>query len=195
VFPQDEVVRVCALARSRGLATFLDGARLWNASVASGLSEAELAAPFDLGGSVVLQRTGCAGRIAARGLARVDRRRKPHRRMLGGAMRQVGIFAAAALYGLEHHRERLAEDHEHARLLAEALAGGPAVMLDLDSVQTNIVVFRLAPGSMDADYFGCASRERGVLLNAFGPRTVRAVTHLDVSREQVERAARFCATF
>ena len=189
VFPQDEVVRICTLARSRGLATFLDGARLWNASVASGLSEAELAAPFDLVAVSFSKGLGAPGGSLLAGSRELIAAANRHRRMLGGAMRQVGIFAAAALHGLDHHRERLAEDHKHARLLAEALAGSPVVMLDLDSVQTNIVVFRLAPGAGDAATLVAQARERGVLLNAFDTRTVRAVTHLDVSRAQVERAA------
>jgi threonine aldolase len=104
-------------------------------------------------------------------------------------MRQAGIFAAAALHGLDHHRERLADDHRNARLLAQALAEVPAVRLDLASVQTNIVVFHLRDGAPDAATLVVWARERGVLLNPFGARTVRAVTHLDVSHEQVEQAA------
>jgi threonine aldolase len=111
------------------------------------------------------------------------------RRMLGGAMRQTGFYAAAALHALEHHRARLVEDHGHARALALALAGSPKVHLDLGTVQTNIVVFHLADGAPDAAGFVAQAREHGVLLNAFGVRTVRAVTHLDVSAEQVSQAA------
>ncbi len=103
-------------------------------------------------------------------------------------MRQNGLFAAAALHALDHHRERLADDHRHARTLAELLAASPAVRLDLATVQTNIVVFRLAPGAPDAATLVARARERGVLLNAFAERTVRAVTHLDVSGEQATRA-------
>ena len=189
VFPQDEVVRICALARRRGLASFLDGARLWNASVASGRPEAELAAPFDLVAVSFSKGLGAPGGSVLAGSKELIVAATRHRRMLGGAMRQVGILAAAALFGLDHHRARLAEDHSHARLLAEALAGSPAVQIDLSSVQTNIVVFHLADGAPDADALIARARERGVLLNAFGARTVRAVTHLDVSREQAERAA------
>ena len=105
-------------------------------------------------------------------------------------MRQNGIFAAAALHALDHHLARLAEDHANARRFAERLAGAAAVQLDLATVQTNIVVFRLADAlAIDAPTLSARARERGVLVNAFGPRTVRAVTHLDVSRAQCERAA------
>jgi len=189
VFPQDEAVRICAAARERGLASFLDGARLWNAAVASGRSEAELAAPFDMVAVAFSKGLGAPGGSLLAGsralIAAADR----HRRMLGGAMRQTGIFAAAALHGLDHHRSRLAEDHRQARRLAEALAECPAVVIDLATVQTNIVVFQLAADAPDAATLVAQARERGVLLNAFAARTVRAVAHLDVSGEQVTRAA------
>lgn len=104
-------------------------------------------------------------------------------------MRQVGLFAGAGLYALDHHLERIEEDHANARLLAEQLLQSKHVVLDPASVQTNILVFRLAPGAPDAATVVSRAREQGVLVLAFGPRTVRAVTHLDVSRAQCERAA------
>ena len=109
-------------------------------------------------------------------------------------MRQNGIFGAAALYALDHHLQRLAEDHANARVFAERLRAGAPVELDLATVQTNIVVFQL-PTSMpvDAPTLSARARERGVLVNAMGPRTVRAVTHLDVSRAQCETAAALLA--
>jgi threonine aldolase len=108
--------------------------------------------------------------------------------MLGGAMRQAGIFAAGALHALDHHVDRLREDHAHARLVADRLVESPSVQLDPATVRTNIVVFNLAPGAPDAATVVARARDAGVLVVAFGPRTVRAVTHLDVSREQCERA-------
>ena len=112
--------------------------------------------------------------------------------MLGGAMRQAGILAAGGLYALAHNVERLAEDHANARSLAESLARNEAIVLDPARVETNIVVFDLAeaPGVPDAPAFVAACSERGVLLNAFGPRTVRAVTHLDVDAAACTRAAK-----
>ncbi|UCE31204.1 MAG: aminotransferase class I/II-fold pyridoxal phosphate-dependent enzyme [Burkholderiales bacterium] len=189
VFPQDEAVKICALARARGLATFLDGARLWNASVATGLSEAKLSAPFDLVAVSFSKGLGAPGGSLLAGSRELIQRANRHRRMLGGAMRQVGIFAAGALHGLDHHRERLADDHRHARLLGEALAARPGVRIDLTALQTNIVVFHLEPPAQDAATLTAQARERGVLINAIAARTIRAVTHLDVAREQVERAA------
>jgi len=188
VFPQEEVVRICALARSRGIATFLDGARLWNASIASGIAEAALAAPFDLVAVSFSKGLGAPGGSLLAGPRDVIVAATRQRRMLGGAMRQTGFFAAAALHGIEHHRARLAEDHANARRFAQALATHPSVELDLATVQTNIVVFRLRAGTIDAATLVQRARERGVLVNAFDARTIRAVTHLDVSREQAEHA-------
>jgi threonine aldolase len=108
--------------------------------------------------------------------------------MLGGAMRQTGFFAAAALHGVENHRARLADDHANARRFAEMLAASPLVRLDLETVQTNIVVFHLRTGAVDATTLVQRARERGVLLNAFDARTVRAVTHLDVSAAEAVQA-------
>ena len=188
VFPQDEVKRVCEAAREHGLATFLDGARLWNASVASSLSERDLAAPFDMVAVAFSKGLGAPGGSALAGSKALIAAAAHKRRMFGGAMRQNGIFSAAALHGLEQHRARLAEDHRNAKRLAEMLAGCPAVKLDLTSVQTNIVVFHLAPGAVDAQTLVANAKARGVLVGAFGPRIVRAVTHLDVSGPQVEQA-------
>ena len=188
VFPQAEAEHICAVAHARGMATFLDGARLWNAAVASGRSEAELAAPFNLVAVAFSKGLGAPGGSLLAGRRELITAATRHRRMLGGAMRQTGFSAAAALHGLDHHRERLAADHCHARALAETLAASPAVQLDLATVQTNIVVFRLREGAPDAATLVAQARERGVLLNAFAARTVRAVTHLDVSAAEVARA-------
>jgi threonine aldolase len=190
VVPQAEVLRICAAARERGLATFLDGARLWNASAASGLTPAVLAAPFDLVAVAFSKGLGAPGGSLLAGSAALIQSARRHRQRLGGAMRQNGIFAAAALHGLDHHLARLPEDHANARLLAERLAAGAPVRLDLATVQTNIVVFHLPPEiPMDAPAVALRAREHGVLLNAFGPRTLRAVTHLDVTAAQCEQAA------
>ncbi len=189
VFAQDEVERVCALARSRGLATFLDGARLWNASVASGIAEGDLAAPFDLVAVSFSKGLGAPGGSLLAGSRELIAAATRQRRMLGGAMRQTGFFAAAALHGVEHHRARLADDHANARRLAGALAASPHVRLDLTTVQTNIVVFQLEPGAVDAATLVQRARAQGVLVNAFDARTIRAVTHLDVSAAQVEQSA------
>ena len=190
VVPQAEVLRLCAVAREHGLATFLDGARLWNASIASGLSTTELAAPFDLVAVAFSKGLGAPGGSTLAGSKATIQSADRHRRRMGGAMRQNGIFAAAALHGLDHHMARLSEDHVNARAFAERLATGAPVRLDLATVQTNIVVFHLPPEVVfDAPTLTARAREHGVLLNAFGPRTVRAVTHLDVDGAQCAKAA------
>jgi threonine aldolase len=189
IFPQDEVVRICAVARERGLASFLDGARLWNAAVASGRKLAELTAPFDLVAVALSKGLGAPGGSLLAGSRELIERAVRYRRMSGGAMRQVGIFAAAGLYALEHHMDRLAEDHANARLIAERLAESRRIAIDLAAAQTNILVFSVAEGAPDAATVVARAKERGLLIFAFGPRTLRAVTHLDVTREQCRRAA------
>jgi threonine aldolase len=189
VVPQATVERVCAAAREHGLATFLDGARLWNAAVASGRREAELAAPFDLVAVALSKGLGApGGSLLAGSRATLDLATR-YRRMFGGAMRQAGIYAAAGLHGLDHHHARLADDHANARAFAARLAQSPRVVLDLATVQTNIVVFSVAGDAPDGAAIVAAARARGVLVFAFGPRTIRAVTHLDVTTAQCLDAA------
>jgi threonine aldolase len=189
VFPQSEVVALCEAARQHSVATFLDGARLWNAAAASGGSLAELAAPFDLVAVALSKGLGAPAGSLLAGSRELIERATRYRRMFGGAMRQTGIYAAAGLFAIEHHRARLIEDHANARSLAERLAQHPRVEIDLATVQTNIIVFRLRDGAPDAATVVERAREQGVLLFAFGARTVRAVTHLDVNAAQCERAS------
>jgi threonine aldolase len=193
IFPQAEIERVCAAAREREVATFMDGARLWNVAIATRRPLAELAAPFDLVAVALSKGLGAPGGSLLAGSRPLIERALRYRRMSGGAMRQVGIFAAAGLYALDHHLERLAEDHANARLIAERLARCPRIRIDLERAQTNILVFELAPEAPNAAAVVAGAKERGVLIFAFGPRTVRAVTHLDVTREQCVRAAEILA--
>jgi threonine aldolase len=193
IVPLDQAMAICDAARASNVATYLDGARLWNASAATGVSVADLSAPFDLVAVAFSKGLGAPGGALVAGPRDLIGAAVRSRRMLGGAMRQVGIFAAAALHALDHHVERLADDHIHARLIAEQLAGVPAVDLDLTSVQTNIVIFNLREDGIDAAAFVAAARQRGVLVVSFGPRTVRAVTHLDVTRAECERAGAILA--
>jgi threonine aldolase len=189
VWPQPEVVAICAAAREAGIACYLDGARLFNAAAASGLSLAELARPFDLVSVALSKGLGCPVGGVMAGSADDIARALRQRRMFGGAMRQSGILAAAGLYALDHNVARLREDHANARLIAERLAGLPGVILDLATVQTNIVVFELAEGMPDAATIAARAKKAGVLVSALGARLLRAVTHLDVSAEQCRLAA------
>ncbi len=192
VFPADMLADAVKVAREHGLATYLDGARLLNAAVASGRPAADLARGFDLVGLSLSKGLGApVGSMLAGGRELIERAHR-YRRMAGGAMRQAGILAAAASYALENHVDRLADDHANARLLADELLRGDDVEIDLATVQTNIVVFSLVErrGVPDAVTFVERCRERGVLLNAFGPRVVRAVTHLDVTADDCRAAAK-----
>jgi threonine aldolase len=188
VWPLERVAAVSGWARARGLRVHMDGARIWNAHVASGTPlerYAELAdtvsACFSkgLGAPVGSILVGDAGTIA-----RAHRLRK----MLGGSMRQAGLLAAAALHALDHHVGRLAEDHAHARRLAEGLAGLEGVELDPSSIETNIVYFGLAEGGPSATEVVAAAEARGVRVLDTGPRRIRAVTHLGVDDAGIDRA-------
>jgi threonine aldolase len=189
VFPQAEAIRICEAAADHGVASYLDGARLWNAAVASGRSPSDCAAPFDLVSVALSKGLGAPGGSVLAGSTDTIQRCLRYRRMLGGAMRQVGLFAAAGLYALDHNMQRLADDHANARLFAEKIATSRRIVIDLETVQTNIVVFSIASEAPDAQTVVARAREHGLLVFAFGPRTIRAVTHLDVSREQCRRAA------
>lgn len=183
VLPLADLAALRAFADEHRVAVHLDGARLWNAHVATGVPLAEYGAVADVVAVCLSKGLGApvgsllAGPEALVAEARVRRKR------LGAGMRQVGVLAAAGLHALDHHVERLAEDHTHARLLAEACGVDPA------GVDTNIVAF----DRPDAGAFIAAAREAGVLVGAVGARTIRLVTHLDVSRSDAETAARALA--
>ncbi|MBN2124926.1 MAG: threonine aldolase family protein [Deltaproteobacteria bacterium] len=186
LWPLETIEEVCGLAGDRGLARHMDGARLLNAVVASGIPAREYAGHFDslwidfskgLGAPV-----GAA--LAGSGAFIEDAWRWKHQ--FGGAMRQAGIIAAGALYALEHHVERLAEDHANARILADGLDGLPGI--SVDPVETNIVFFDVSGLGMEGDVFNARLMERGARVSTMGGGRVRAVTHLDVSREQILEA-------
>lgn len=189
VVDQAEAISICAAAGDRRITSFLDGARLWNAAVASDTSVAELAAPFDVISVALSKGLGAPAGTMLAGPRDVIRECIRHRRMLGGAMRQIGILGAAGLYALDHHLDRLAEDHANAQLLGTTLRAGSRVRLAADPVETNIVIFSVTDDGPDAATVVSAARQRGVLVVAFGRRIVRAVTHLDVTREQCQLAA------
>jgi len=192
VFPQAEAEAICAAARELGMASYLDGARLFNTAVATGRSMAELSAPFDVVSVALSKGLGCpVGSVVAGRQADIQRAVRA-RRMFGGAMRQSGILAAAGLYALDKNLSRLAEDHANARILAERLASTP-VEIDLATVQTNIVIFRVPAPLPDAATVVRRAQEQGVLVSAFATRTVRAVTHLNVDAAQCQHAAEVLA--
>lgn len=179
IWPLNALAEVAAAAMERGLRLHLDGARLWNATVASGVPEHVYAAPFDTVTVCFSKGLGAPVGSALAGGRELIARARRFRKMYGGGMRQAGIIAAGALYALEHHRERLAEDHARARRLAEALAELPTVELDPATVETNIVIFRLRHGN--AREVTARLAEQGVLMIATAPDRIRAVSHLDIS--------------
>ncbi|MBK7399148.1 MAG: low-specificity L-threonine aldolase [Myxococcales bacterium] len=185
VWPRGQVERVLAAARARGLATHLDGARLWNACVASERTPAERAAGFDSVTVCLSKGLGAPVGSVLCGSADFVKAAHRYRKMLGAGMRQVGVLAAAGLHALEHHRARLADDHAHARALAEQLVAG-GLRVDLATVETNIVQIDL---DVDADPVLARARAAGVLVGASGPRRLRAVTHLDVDAAAVRLGA------
>lgn len=185
---------VTKAARDAGLRCHLDGARLWNASVASGTPMREYAAEFDSVSCCFSKGLGApVGSIVGADRETISRIRR-HRKMLGGAMRQSGILAAACLHAMEHHVARLAQDHGNARRLAETIARVPGLSVTPGpggaGPQTNIVYFDIDPGlGIDGNAFSERLREKGVLMLATAKHRLRAVTHLDVSAEDIDRAA------
>lgn len=189
VFPQAEVLAIADVARSHGLAMHLDGARIWNASVASGLDVATLAAPFDTVSVCFSKGLGAPIGSALCGSQELISRALRFRKMLGGGMRQAGILAAGALYALDHHRERIAEDHVAAKLIADTLR--TVAGAQVEPVETNIV--NVDTPEVPAERVVEAARDRGVLVGASGAHRVRIVTHLDLARDDIPWTAQALA--
>jgi threonine aldolase len=179
VLPLTDLQQLREYAVARGAAVHLDGARIWNAHVATGVPLDRWGACADVMAVCLSKGLGAPIGSAVLGSADAIAESRVWRKRMGGGMRQVGILAAAGLHALDHHVERLAEDHAHARLLAEACG------VDPEGVDTNIVVVERD----DAAAFVAAARDEGVLVATVGPTTVRLVTHLDVDRAAAERAA------
>ncbi len=186
VFPQDLVLAVAQEARALGLRLHLDGARLWNACIRTGRAPAELAAPFDTVSVCFSKGLGAPVGSALAGPRELLVEARRTRKRWGGGMRQIGILAAGARFALAHNRGRLADDHAHAELLYERLRGAGAALLP-HAPETNIV--QIDTGATLAAEVVTAAREHGVLVNASSRHRLRAVTHLDISREDVTRAA------
>jgi threonine aldolase len=179
---------ICEGAHELGLPVHLDGARIFNAAAASGVPVQELTRGFDTVMFCLSKGLGAPVGSMLVGTAEAMGRARDFRKALGGGMRQAGVLAAAGLVALEDGPARLCEDHANARLLANAVAKHEAADIDLGTVETNIVIFKLKTGH-DAAAFCAALKERGVLASAIATRAVRFVTHLDVSKEARVRAA------
>jgi threonine aldolase len=184
VWPLEQVRGVLDVARRYGLRTHLDGARLMNAVVASGVSAADYAGGFDTAWVDFTKGLGAPVGACMAGSRELIDEAWRLKQMMGGAMRQAGIIAAAGMYALDHNVERLAEDHENARVLAEGLAELPGVAIDPSTVETNIVIFEVP----DARGLSQRLKERDVDISPLDDRRMRAVTHLDVDRAGIESA-------
>lgn len=189
VLPYDGVVALCQWAASEGLARHLDGARLFNAVIASGIPASRWAEHFDTISVCFSKGLGAPVGSALVGPEEAIARARRHRKALGGGMRQAGVLAAAALYALDHNVERLAEDHAKAKILADAVGQIDGLSLDPPHAETNIVIFRLEERLGTAAEFVNRLRERGVRMGVNAKQKVRAVTHMDVTNADVRQAA------
>jgi len=189
VFPLENIVRITAWAREHGLATHLDGARLMNASIATGIPAAEYAKHFDTVSICFSKGLGAPIGSALSGPAELIARARRVRKVLGGGMRQGGMAAAGALFAIEHNIERLREDHENAQIIAQAIRDTDGLRLDPPEVETNLVWFQVDAELGTAAEVAARLKPHGVLVGVGGPQTLRACTHLDVSRAMCQRAA------
>jgi len=186
--PYANVEAICRWAHSQGLAAHLDGARLWNASVATRIELTRWTQHFDTVSVCFSKGLGAPVGSALCGPRDLIAQAIRHRKVLGGGMRQAGVLAAAALYALEHHIDRLAEDHANAQRLADGIRRIDGLGLDPTDVHTNLVFFHVSPAWGTAAEFCALLKQNGVLMSATGPTTLRAATHLDVSSADVDRA-------
>jgi threonine aldolase len=192
IWPLHQLREIETVSRPHGLKLHLDGARLWNATSATGIPEHEYAAPFDTVSVCFSKGLGAPVGSALCGPRDIIQRARRFRKMLGGGMRQSGILAAAALHALDHHRTRLTDDHANARALADGLASLPGITIDPTSVATNIVLFNVTPGT--APQFVSTLDAAGVRMLPFGPDTIRAVTNLMVTADDIAAALHIIST-
>ncbi len=188
VWPLEAIQQISSLARGKGLAMHMDGARLMNAVIAAGIEARTYADAFDSLWIDFSKGLGAPVGAVLAGDAAFIHEAWRLKQQMGGAMRQAGIIAAACLYALDHHVDRLAEDHDHAKRLAEGLAEMPGIELDPSTIETNIVFFDLAPSASNAASLEATLLQDGIRIGAMGPRRMRAVTHLDIDAAAIDQA-------
>jgi threonine aldolase len=188
IWPLAQLQAVCAIAHRHGLVTHLDGARLLNAVVATGIPAQTYAQPFDSAWIDLSKGLGCPVGAVLAGSRDFIKEARRLKHLFGGAMRQAGIIAAAGVYALEHRVTRLSEDHTHAKMLAQALAELPKVSLNAAEVETNIVIFDVGAAGRPASAIAAHLEQEGVRVSVVGRTKLRAVTHLDVSHQHIEHA-------
>lgn len=189
LYTLESIQAISDWAHGHGLIMHLDGARLWNAVVASGISARDWCQPFDSVMVAFSKGLGAPAGSAIAGTRDFIARARKIRKLFGGAMRQVGYLAAACLHGLDHHLPKIAEDHANARILAEAVATVPGLTLAPPRVETNLVWFDADPAILPARVVVEKLKAQGILVAALGTQTVRACTHLGVIRAECEQAA------
>jgi threonine aldolase len=188
VYPLDAIREICEGAHERGLPVHMDGARVFNASAATGLPVREIVAPVDTVMFCVSKALGAPVGSLLAGPAETIARGRLFRKRLGGAMRQAGVLAAAALVALKETPSRLQEDHHNARLLAEGLSRIPGISVDPCGIETNIVIFNVGATALTTGDISARLKQRGVLINPVDDQLMRAVTHYDVDRKACELA-------
>ena len=185
IYPLAEIDAISKLCQQQGLKLHLDGARLWNACIATDITEADYVKAFDSVSVCFSKGLGAPIGSALAGSTEFIQRARRFRKMFGGGMRQAGMIAAGALYSLKHHRPRLAEDHINAQNLAKDLQSIPGIVIEPEAVETNIVVFQTP--SLAAQELVDRLKQKGVYLLPVGPNSIRAVTNLMVSTEQIQQ--------
>jgi threonine aldolase len=189
IYPMEKIEAISQWAAKNGLGMHLDGARLWNAIVATGIPAREWAKHFDTVSVCFSKGLGAPVGSALVGPKTLIAKARRRRKLFGGGMRQAGIIAAACLYALDHNIDRLADDHQNAQILADAVADAPGLHLEPAEVETNLVWFRIDQSVGTAKDITARLKQSGVLVHAAGPHKIRACTHLDVTKAQAERAA------
>ena len=190
IYPLDEIHRIRKIADTYGLLMHLDGARIWNAHIASGISLADWARPFDSISVCLSKGLGAPVGSMILGSKPFIEEATRNRKLFGGGMRQAGLLAAAGLYAIEHNLHRLAEDHDKARAIAEGINGVNGFAIDMVRVQTNILIIDVSATGRDSLSALEIMKRAGVLGVPFGKTRIRLVTHLDVTMEDCKEAAR-----
>lgn len=187
VYPLERLLELGAVARKHNLGYHMDGARIWNAAVASGQSERSIAEPFDTVSVCLSKGLGTPLGSVLAGSKEIMTHARRYRKLFGGGMRQIGFVAAAGIYALDNNRSALSLDHQKAQTLARGLASFSCVSITLANVETNIVIFDVSDGRTAPQVLTDLSKN-GVRMIQFGPTTIRATTHRDVSLEDIEYA-------
>ena len=189
IYPLEKIQDISRWAHQNGLIMHLDGARLWNAIVATGIPAQEWCRHFDSVSVCFSKGLGAPIGSALAGCKEFITRARKNRKLFGGGMRQAGVIAAACLYALDHHVERLAEDHRNAQVIAQAIADTPGLQLTPAEVETNLIFVQIDPDLGSAKDVAGKLKEQGVLVLPTGPQSIRMCTHLDVSAAQIGQAA------